>query len=75
MSHHEKDCKCKHHRHGYHHHRGYSTIVKRTAEKVEIPLELLEVAEIKEGDFIEIKIRRVMKPSERKEHHKKHHHD
>ncbi len=73
MSHHEKDCRCKHHRHG-HHHQGFSTMVKITGEKVEIPPELLEVAEIKEGDFIEIKILRVMKPSERKEHHQKHHH-
>jgi len=33
---------------------GFSSIVKRTSEDVEVPDELLEVAEIKQGDFLKI---------------------
>ena len=65
----KEDCGCKyHHRHHYHH-KGYTTILKRTSETVNIPQELIEVAEIGEGDFLEIRIRRVLKPSERKKYH------
>lgn len=67
------DCDCNHH-HRHHHKHGYSTIVKRTSDKVQIPPELLEVAEIKEGDFLEIRVRRVLTPSEKKKHYMKHHH-
>ncbi|HSO25458.1 MAG TPA: hypothetical protein VLR54_02430 [Methanobacteriaceae archaeon] len=70
----KEDCNCNHHRH-HHHRHGYPTIVKRTSEKVTIPQDLLEVAEIEEGDFLEIIIRKVHKPSEMKRHHQKHHHE
>jgi hypothetical protein len=67
------DCKHRHYHHGRHHHgHGFSSIVKRTKETVEIPAELLEVAEIKEGDFLKIRVHRVTKPSEWKKHHKHH---
>ena len=71
----KNDCDCKHrHHHRYHHHgRGFSSLVKRTSETVEIPAELLEVAEIKEGDFLKIRVHKVTKPSEWKKH--KHHKD
>lgn len=64
------DCNCHHHRH---HRHQYSTLVKMNSEKVKIPQELLEVAEIKEGDFLEISIRKVHRPSEIKKHYHKHH--
>lgn len=69
------DCDCHHGHHGRHQHhkRGYSSLIKRTSKTVEVPAELLEVAEIKEGDFLKIRIHRVMKPSERKKHN--HHKD
>jgi len=68
------DCNCHHHRHHNHRHK-YSTLVKMTSEKVKIPQELLEVAEIKEGDFLEIVIRKVHKPSEIKKHYQKQHNE
>ncbi|MDO9627337.1 MAG: hypothetical protein Q7I96_06920 [Methanobacteriaceae archaeon] len=70
---HEKkeDCDC-HHRHRYYH-RGYSTVLKRTSEKVVVPQDLLDVAEIAEGEFVEIIIRKVHKHSEMKKYHHKHH--
>lgn len=67
------DCKSHHHRHHHHHRHGYSTILKKTSGDLKIPQELLEVAEIKDGDFIEIRVRRVLTPSERKKHYEKHH--
>jgi hypothetical protein len=68
------DCKDKHHgHHGSHHALGYSTILKRTSKTVEVPVELLEVAEIEKGDFVRISIMKVLKPSEKRKmyHHKK----
>ncbi len=66
------DCKDRHHHYRRHYHgRGFSTVVKRTSDTVEIPTELLEVAEIKEGDFLKIRVHKVIKPSEWKKH--KHH--
>lgn len=47
-----------HHRH-HHCHRGYSTIAKRTGETTLIPEILFEVANIEEGDFFKIYIRKL----------------
>ena len=68
----KEDCNCHDHRH-HHHRHGYSTIVKKTSEKVSIPQDLLEVAEIEEGDFLQITVHKVHKPSEMKKHYYKHH--
>ncbi len=68
----KEECDCHHHRHHYHRHK-YSTIVKMTSDKVIIPQDLLEVAELEEGDFLQITIRKVHKPSEMKKHYQKHH--
>lgn len=72
MCEYRKECDCKH-RH-YHHRRypgrGVSSIVQRSSETVEVPAELLEVAEIKEGDYLKIRVHKVILPSEwRKRHH------
>jgi|GEM_PF-700251 len=69
--HEEKDCECHsergpHGRHHWYHHRGYTSIVKRVEKDVLVPEVLLEVADIKEGDFLEISVRKVRK---RKDHH------
>ncbi|MBI4813017.1 MAG: hypothetical protein HY802_01200 [Methanobacterium sp.] len=60
------DCHKKGHHgyHGHHHHHGhgnYSTIAKRTGETVNIPEILFEVADINEGDFFQIHIRKIKK--------------
>ncbi len=66
----DKECGChdkKHHgrHHGHHYkHHGYRSIVKRGSKDVLVPEVLLEVAEIEEGDFLEISVRKI----------KKHHH-
>lgn len=69
----DEKCDCHHerHHHGRHHHGGhhlkhhshwkYSTIAKRTGESVIIPEILFEVADIGEGDFFEINIRKIKK--------------
>lgn len=67
----KEDCNCHDHRHRHHRH-GYSSIVKKTSENVSIPQDLLEVAEIEEGDFLQITIRKVRKPSKMKKHHHNH---
>ena len=68
----KNDCECKHRHHHYgrprHLGEGFSSIVKRTSEDVEVPDELLEVAEIKQGDFLKISVLKVIKPSEWKEY-------
>jgi hypothetical protein len=64
----DENCDCHHnhksHHHGSHHqkhhsHWKYSTIAKRTGESVKIPEILFEVANIEEGDFFEINIRKI----------------
>jgi recombinational DNA repair protein RecT len=56
--HHQGHHKQYHHHHGY---RGYATIAKRTGETVNIPEILFEVANIKEGDFFKIYVRKLKK--------------
>jgi hypothetical protein len=51
----------KHHGMSYRHHRGYTSIVKRLEKDVVVPEVLLEVADINEGDFLEISVRKVKK--------------
>lgn len=51
---------------GYHHsrhqhHWKYSTIAKKTADTVTIPEILLEAADIEEGDFFKIYVRKIWK--------------
>ena len=48
------------HHHGCHpHHRGYSSIIKRTEDQVVVPEVLLDVASVDVGDYVEISIRKV----------------
>jgi len=67
----EKNCECHserghHERHHGYHHRGYTSIVKRAEKDVLVPEVLLEVADITDGDFLEISVKKVRK-------HKHHH--
>ncbi len=70
----DKQCDCyhrgyhygKHHQHHHHGHLKYSTVAKKTGDSVTIPEVLLEVAEIEEGDFFKIYIKKIAK------HKKKH---
>jgi len=61
----DKDCEChskrKHHGHHHRYHWGYRSIVKRDSKDVLIPEVLLEVADIEEGNFLEISIRKIKK--------------
>jgi hypothetical protein len=65
----ENDCKChsegkhhgRHHRYHNRHHMGYNSIVKRVEKDVLVPEVLLEVAEVNEGDFFEISVRKIRK--------------
>jgi len=73
----DKDCEChserkSHGKHHWHHHRDhkvYKSIVKRVSKDVIVPEVLLEVADVKEGDFLEISIRKIKKHHEDHEHH------
>lgn len=51
----------KHHRMPHRHHKGYTSIFKLLEKDVVVPEVLLEVADIKEGDFLEISVRKVKK--------------
>jgi hypothetical protein len=68
----DERCDCHHrgdHHRKHHHHHGYgkySAVAKKTGEQSLIPEILLEVAEIKEGDFFKIYIKKIEK------HKKKH---
>ena len=71
----EKNCEChserknhgRHHWHHHRHHKGYTSIVKREEKNVLVPEVLLEVADIKEGEFLEISVKKIKK-------HENHHH-
>jgi len=66
-----ENCGCHHYRryHGRHHHHKhwkhkhwkYSTIAKKTGEPANIPEILFEVADIEEGDFYKVYIRKIKK--------------
>lgn len=65
----DNGCDCNHHRnhrrHHRHHMKGYTSIVKRTEQQVNVPEVLLEVADVDVGDFLEISVRKIKKH----EHH------
>ena len=58
----------KHHGMPHIHRKGYTSIFKLLEKDVVVPEVLLEVADIKEGDFLEISVRKV-------KNHKHHHHE
>jgi antitoxin component of MazEF toxin-antitoxin module len=62
-------CKdCKHH--GNHHKEYLTTIAKKTGRQIYIPNILLEAGNIQNGDYIEIKIRKIVSEPKEEEKYK-----
>ena len=65
----DNGCDCNHHRNHRRYHRyhmkGYTSLVKRTEQQVNVPEVLLEVADVDVGDFLEISVRKIKKHEHR----------
>ena len=59
---------CKHH--GRHHKEYFTTLAKKTGRQIYIPNILLEAGNIQNGDYIEIKIRKITTEPKEEEKYK-----